>query len=232
VLLWSASQRLLCSLPRTGLSPALANLSRLFRWLLFSSKHPQPRGKPRFGLFRFRSPLLTESMSLSVPAGNEMFQFPAFAPHTLCVQVRVTRSLGLGFPIRTSPDQRLFADSPGLIAGCRVLRRLSMPRHSPCTLCNLTTFTDHRQLPPLISAWSMNPASTCRSPAGARDATIHTISNGPSFAKKVPDDSSALTVRPTERQHTLQGRTSGGSRSVHQNPPPSRKSGGTLSDKP
>jgi hypothetical protein len=43
-----------------------------------------------FGLFRFRSPLLTESRLLSLPAGTEMFHFPAFPPLTLCVQVRVT----------------------------------------------------------------------------------------------------------------------------------------------
>ena len=30
-----------------------------------------------FGLFPFRSPLLGESIFLSLPAGNEMFQFPA-----------------------------------------------------------------------------------------------------------------------------------------------------------
>ena len=164
VLLWSASQRLLSDLPRTGLSPALADLSRSFRWPVFSSKHPQPRGEPRFGLFRFRSPLLTESMSLSVPAGNEMFQFPAFALLTLCVQVRVTRSLGLGFPIRTSPDQRLFADSPGLIAGCRVLRRLSMPRHPPCTLSSLTTFIDHRRDPLTEELTPSGPPAGGRSP--------------------------------------------------------------------
>jgi hypothetical protein len=44
----------------------------------------------RFGLFRFRSPLLTESRLLSLPAGNEMFHFPAFPPHALCVQAWVT----------------------------------------------------------------------------------------------------------------------------------------------
>ena len=38
-----------------------------------------PGTNPGLGYFRFRSPLLTESMSLSFPAGNEMFQFPAFA---------------------------------------------------------------------------------------------------------------------------------------------------------
>ena len=37
----------------------------------------------RFGLFRFRSPLLTESIFLSFPAGTKMFQFPAFPSYTL-----------------------------------------------------------------------------------------------------------------------------------------------------
>jgi hypothetical protein len=32
-----------------------------------------------FGLFPFRSPLLRESRLISVPAGTEMFQFPALA---------------------------------------------------------------------------------------------------------------------------------------------------------
>ncbi len=38
------------------------------------------KGKPLwFGLIRVRSPLLTESLLLSLPEGNEMFQFPSFA---------------------------------------------------------------------------------------------------------------------------------------------------------
>ena len=44
-----------------------------------------PRGallRPRFGLLRFRSPLLAESLLFSFPAGTEMFQFPAFAQRT------------------------------------------------------------------------------------------------------------------------------------------------------
>ncbi len=44
----------------------------------------------RFGLIRFRSPLLPESRLFSLPAGTEMFHFPAFPPHCLCVQQRVT----------------------------------------------------------------------------------------------------------------------------------------------
>jgi hypothetical protein len=46
--------------------------------------------RDRFSLFRFRSPLLTESRLFSPPVGNEMFHFPTFPPLTLCVQVRVT----------------------------------------------------------------------------------------------------------------------------------------------
>ena len=40
----------------------------------------KPRAEARFGLFRFRSPLLTESRLLSVPPATEMFQFTGFAP--------------------------------------------------------------------------------------------------------------------------------------------------------
>ena len=48
------------------------------------------------------------------------------------------------FRIQKSPDQRLFANFPELIAGYHVFRRLSMPRHPPYTLSSLTTFIDHR----------------------------------------------------------------------------------------
>src|SRR5258708_5982384 len=42
-----------------------------------------------------------------------------------------------GFPIRTSSDHSLVADSPRLIAGSNVLHRLLVPRHPPCALKNL-----------------------------------------------------------------------------------------------
>jgi len=44
----------------------------------------------RFSLIRFRSPLLPESLLFSLPAGTEMFHFPAFPPHALYIQARVT----------------------------------------------------------------------------------------------------------------------------------------------
>jgi hypothetical protein len=46
--------------------------------------------RDRFSLIQFRSPLLPESLLFSLPAGTEMFHFPAFPPHALCVQAWVT----------------------------------------------------------------------------------------------------------------------------------------------
>jgi hypothetical protein len=43
----------------------------------------------RFRLFRFRSPLLTESLLFSSPPGTEMVHFPGFALAALCVQAGV-----------------------------------------------------------------------------------------------------------------------------------------------
>src|SRR5262252_7787001 len=53
---------------------------------------PQPRAYcyARFGLFRVRSPLLTESRLISLPAGTEMFHFPAFASPRLWIGRRMT----------------------------------------------------------------------------------------------------------------------------------------------
>ena len=42
-----------------------------------------PKFQPGLGYVRFRSPLLTESMSLSFPPGTKMFQFPGFASQRL-----------------------------------------------------------------------------------------------------------------------------------------------------
>lgn len=46
--------------------------------------------RARFRLIRFRSPLLTESLLFSLPAGTEMFHFPAFPPTCLYIQQAAT----------------------------------------------------------------------------------------------------------------------------------------------
>lgn len=88
-------------------------------------------GKPsRFGLFRVRSPLLTESIFLSFPPVNEMFQFTGLAAKHLWIQCLL---------IRVSRDQRLLDSYPELFAVFHARHRLLTPRHPPCALSSLTT---------------------------------------------------------------------------------------------
>jgi hypothetical protein len=66
----------------TWLSHAMADLSRVVQLgirVLNAVLQPQKDKSLWFGLFRFRSPLLTESLLLSLPPGTEMFQFPGLA---------------------------------------------------------------------------------------------------------------------------------------------------------
>jgi hypothetical protein len=105
------------SITATGLAPPMVRHSNRFAYT--SAPRPTspaelvwmvPRPRPcnarrlshmaRFSPIRFRSPLLTESLLFSLPAGTEMFHFPAFPPRSLCVQLRVTQTLArcAGFP--------------------------------------------------------------------------------------------------------------------------------------
>ena len=63
-----------------------------------------------FGLFRFRSPLLTESLSLSVPPVTEMFHFTgcrdAPAMYSQALEQVLPHS---GYPIRKCTGQSVFA---------------------------------------------------------------------------------------------------------------------------
>ncbi len=105
----------------------------------------KPRSEDRFGLFRFRSPLLTESRLLSFPLLTEMFQFSRFALTALCIQAAVSRLLGMCCHIRKSQDHSSVTSSSGLIAGSYVLHRLSTPRHPPFALSDLIMPTRSRQ---------------------------------------------------------------------------------------
>ena len=86
----------------------------------------------RFSLFRFRSPLLTESLLFSLPTGTEMFHFPAFPPLTLCVQVRVHMTAA-GFP-----HSEILGSQSGYRlpeAYRRFLRPSSVPGAKASTVC-------------------------------------------------------------------------------------------------
>ncbi len=67
-----------------------------------------------------------------------MFQFRRFPTYTYLIQCTLHGYCPCGLPhseIRGSTDICSF---PRLIAACHVLRRLLMPRHSPCALSSLT----------------------------------------------------------------------------------------------
>ena len=78
------------------------------------SVRPLPYFYRRFGLFRFRSPLLSESRLISLPPPTEMFQFSGFPPLHYGFMQQYAGSSCMGFPIRKSPDQWIFAPPRGL----------------------------------------------------------------------------------------------------------------------
>ena len=58
----------------------------------------------------------------------------------LWIQLRMTDFYSAGFPHSEISGSMRMCRSPELIAACHVLRRLLMPRHSPCALFRLTFF--------------------------------------------------------------------------------------------
>ena len=67
-----------------------------------------------------------------------MFQFRPFPSYAYLIQRRILEYCSSGFPHSEIPGSMDICSSPRLIAACHVLRRLLMPRHSPCALSSLT----------------------------------------------------------------------------------------------
>ena len=71
---------------------------------------PRQDKSRRFGLLRFRSPLLTESHSLSFPLVTEMFHFTRFRSRRAMYSLGGDGGLAPpGYPIRTCTGQSVFA---------------------------------------------------------------------------------------------------------------------------
>ena len=68
-----------------------------------------------------------------------MFQFRRFPTYTYFVQCTLLEYCSSGFPHSEISGSQDICSSPKLIAACHVLRRLLMPRHSPCALYSLTS---------------------------------------------------------------------------------------------
>jgi hypothetical protein len=93
----------------------------------------------RFGLIRVRSPLLTESLICFLFL--EVLRWFTSLGSPLRHYVFMSRSLDMtpvGLPHSDISGSKRACRSPKLIAACCVLHRLSVPRHPPSTLSNLT----------------------------------------------------------------------------------------------
>ena len=83
----------------------------------------------RFRLFRFRSPLLSESRLFSLPLGTEMVHFPRFASCAYIFSTGYRVYTPDGFPHSEISGSQIACISPRLFAAGHVLLRLLAPRH-------------------------------------------------------------------------------------------------------
>ena len=92
----------------------------------------------RFGLFRVRSPLLTESNVSFSSSGYLDVSVPRVPFHKLWIHLWMTVVHTAGFPHSEISGSKDICSSPKLIAAYHVFHRLSVPRHPPCALLRLT----------------------------------------------------------------------------------------------
>ena len=132
---------LLTCVSRTGLSPSLAGLPRaILLHSLNQLRGPNPEVHAlRFGLFRFRSPLLPESHVVFSSSGYLDVSVHRVPDVTLWIHVTTTEVCSARFPHSEISGSKDICSSPKLIAAYHVFHRLLVPRHPPCALLRLTS---------------------------------------------------------------------------------------------
>ena len=131
---------LLTRLSLTGLSPSLAGFPKTILLNLSDQlRGPNPGMHAfRFGLFRFRSPLLTESLVVFSSSGYLDVSVHRVPSVYLWIQYTVTEVCSAGFPHSDICGSMDICSSPQLFAAYHVFHRLLVPRHPPCALYSLT----------------------------------------------------------------------------------------------
>ena len=124
----------------TGLSPSLVSFPKtVLLNLLDQFCGPNPRvHAPWFGLFRFRSPLLTESHVVFSSSGYLDVSVHRVPFLTLWIGVRTTEVFSARFPHSEISGSMGICPSPKLFAAYHVLHRLLVPRHPPYALISIT----------------------------------------------------------------------------------------------
>ena len=92
----------------------------------------------RFGLFRFRSPLLPESHVVFSSSGYFDVSVHRVPLLTLCIGVRILEVCSSGFPHSEISGSKDICSSPKLFAAYHVFHRLLVPRHPPYALSSMT----------------------------------------------------------------------------------------------
>ena len=100
----------------------------------------------RFGLFRFRSPLLSKSHVVFSSSGYLDVSVHRVPFVWLWIYHTMTEVCSAGFPHSDICGSGLICSSPQLFAAYHVFRRLSVPRHPPCALVCLTCYAFFRKL--------------------------------------------------------------------------------------
>ena len=131
---------MLTRLSLTGLSPSLAGFPKTILLRLMNHfRGPNPgMHASRFGLFRFRSPLLTESHVVFSSSGYLDVSVHRVPLHTLWIGVWMTEGSSAGFPHSDISGSMDICSSPKLFAAYHVFHRLLVPRHPPCALSSIT----------------------------------------------------------------------------------------------
>ena len=125
----------------TGLSPSLAGFPKtVLLNLLNQLCGPNPgMHAPRFGLFRFRSPLLTESHVVFSSSGYLDVSVHRVPGVWLCIHHTSLEVHSSRFPHSEISGSKDICSSPKLFAAYHVFHRLLVPRHPPCALSSLTS---------------------------------------------------------------------------------------------
>ena len=125
----------------TGLSPSLAGFPKTilltFRSLV-AVLNPSMHAR-WFGLFRFRSPLLTESHVVFSSSGYLDVSVHRVPGVWLCIHHTSLEVHSSRFPHSEISGSKDICSSPKLFAAYHVFHRLLVPRHPPCALSSLTS---------------------------------------------------------------------------------------------
>ncbi len=124
----------------TGLSPSLAGFPKT---ILLDSLESIMRSNPSvharwFGLFRFRSPLLSKSHVVFSSSGYLDVSVHRVPFHTLWIGVWMTEVCLSRFPHSDISGSQDMCSSPKLFAAYHVFHRLLVPRHPPYALSSIT----------------------------------------------------------------------------------------------